>query len=217
MSTGTNDPTIEARPAPALGRKALPESMRAAAVQAAAMIMEKEGLAGVKARPVAKLAGVSVGSIYNMFGDLDELIRLVNGGTYDKLYTVVASTREASTAAGKSPHEVLLDLAQAYLGFVETHQTCWLSVLSFNRQRSEPPPQWYLEKELALLRVIEDTIAPLPGGQDPADRHTKARALWASVHGIVTLAVADGFMMQPLDEVWRQMKVIVDAVARALE
>ncbi|MEL7489035.1 MAG: TetR-like C-terminal domain-containing protein, partial [Pseudomonadota bacterium] len=87
----------------------------------------------------------------------------------------------------------------------------------FNRGQTEPPPRWYMEKELALFRIIEDAIAAFPGAQDPNVRRLHARALWASIHGIVTIAVADGFLMQPIDEVWEQISIIVSAVAASLE
>ena len=111
----------------------------------------------------------------------------------------------------------MMDLAAAYLEFVETHQSSWLAALSFNRNQTGSAPQWYLDKEQALFKIIEDAIATFPGAQDIEVRKNYARALWASIHGIVTVAVADGFLMQPIANVWAQIQIIVNAVAGALE
>ena len=201
----------------AVGRKRFEPEIREHVIKAATKAIESKGLEGLKARPIAQRAGISVGSIYNLFGDLDELTRIVNGRTYDALYEIERSALEQAREAGKTPRAQMMDLAAAYLEFVETHQTIWLAALAFNRSQTEPPPQWYLDKEQALFRIIEDAIATFPGAAEIEARQNNARALWASIHGIVTVAVADGFLMQPIANVWTQIQIIVNAVAGSLE
>lgn len=201
----------------AVGRKRFEPEIREHVIKAATKAIESKGLEGLKARPIAQRAGISVGSIYNLFGDLDELTRIVNGRTYDALYEIERSALEQAREAGKSTRAQMMDLAAAYLEFVETHQSIWLAALSFNRNQTEQPPQWYLDKEQALFRIIEDAIATFPGAQEIEARQNNARALWASIHGIVTVAVADGFLMQPIANVWTQIQIIVNAVAGSLE
>jgi len=111
----------------------------------------------------------------------------------------------------------MLALAAAYLSFVESHQTEWQAVLAFNRAQTDRPPDWYRQKELALFRIIEDAIVDFPKARTEATRQNHARALWASIHGIVSLAVADGFLMQPVENVAKQTQIIVNAVAVSLE
>jgi len=201
----------------AVGRKRFEPEIREHVIKAATKAIESKGLEGLKARPIAARAGISVGSIYNLFGDLDELTRIVNGRTYDALYEIERSALEQAREAGKSPRAQMMDLAAAYLEFVETHQDIWLAALAFNRSQTEQPPQWYLDKEQALFRIIEDAIATFPGAAEIEARQNNARALWASIHGIVTVAVADGFLMQPIANVWTQIQIIVNAVAGSLE
>lgn len=200
-----------------VGRKRFEPEIREHVIKAATRAIESKGLEGLKARPIAQRAGISVGSIYNLFGDLDELTRIINGRTYDALYEIERTALEEARRAGKSSRAQMMDLAAAYLEFVETHQSIWLAALSFNRSQTQPPPQWYLDKEQALFRIIEDAIATFPGAADIETRKNNARALWASIHGIVTVAVADGFLMQPIANVWMQIQIIVNAVAGSLE
>ena len=205
-------------PAPrGTGRKGFDPAVREAVIEAARQAMEESGLEGIKARPIAQTAGISVGSIYNLFGDLDALVRVVNGRTYDELFAIEMGALEEARNASETPRAQLLALAGAYLRFVEAHQTRWQGTLAFNRGQSEPPPRWYMEKELALFRIIEDALAEFPGAGDANIRRLNARALWASIHGIVTIAVADGFLMQPIEDVWKQIEIIVHAVATTLE
>ncbi|MEL6371995.1 MAG: WHG domain-containing protein [Pseudomonadota bacterium] len=213
----TDEMSVTEKPAKSVGRKGFDPEVRDRVVRAATDVMSTEGLGAIKARPLAAKAGISVGSIYNLFSDLDDLVRLVNGKTYDDLLEAERAALAAAQAAGANPRAQMLVLAQAYLDFVATHQTRWQSTLAFNRSRTEPPPDWYLAKEAALFDVIENALAGFPGAKDETRRRQTARALWASVHGIVTIAVADGFLMQPIDDVWVQIEIIVNAVASSLE
>ena len=200
-----------------LGRRGLDPKMLNAAIKATQDIIDKDGLDAVKARTVAGNVGISVGSVYNLFGDLEHLIRLANARTYDALYEIVSAALNSARQSKKALREELMDLAVAYLGFVETHQSAWQAVLAFNRAQSAPPPRWYLDKELALLKIIEEAISDFELTRDEAFRHNTARALWASIHGIVTIAVADGFLMQPIDKVKEQIDVIITSVSLYLQ
>jgi len=199
------------------GRRGLDPKTLNAAISAAQDIIEAKGLEAVKARSVAAQVGISVGSIYNLFGDLEHLIRLTNARTYDSLYEIVSAALSSSRQAGKNMQGELMDLAIAYLGFIESHQRAWHAVLAFNRAQTAPPPQWYLEKELSLLRIIEDAISDFELTRDEEFRHNTARALWASIHGIVTIAVADGFLMQPIEKVKQQIEVVVVSITNYLQ
>jgi len=202
---------------PTRGRKGFNPDVREKVISAAAIVIEQNGLGGLKARTIARRAAISVGSVYNLFGGLDDLIRIVNGRTYDDLHKAITQALEKSQTGGDSPRQQMLALAAAYLEFVRTHQMRWQSVLAFNRARKETPPTWYLQKELDLLGIIENAVTPFPGVKDAEHKALIARALWASIHGIVTIAVADGFHMQPLDTVSKQIHLIVTAVAISLE
>jgi len=198
-------------------RRKMGADKRAVVIDAAVRAMNAKGLDGIHARTLAARAGISVGSIYNLFSDLDELIRIVNAQTYDELYTELRESLETSRQSGETPREQLLALAERYLEYVETHQTRWLAVLAFNGSQTEAPPQWYFDKGLALFKVIEDTLENFSGAKEAETRQNYARALWASVHGIITIAVSDGFLMQPIETVREQIKIIVNAVAATLE
>ena len=198
------------------GRKSLAPEVRERAIQATIEVLSEHGLEGLKARSIATKAGISVGSIYNLFGDLDALARLANASAYDDLYEVESNALARSRESEEDPEDQMMALASAYLDFVVANQRRWLTVLAFNRSRSEVPPDWYLMKEARLLEIIEDALLAFSSVEDGIKRKMYARALWASIHGIVTIAVADGFLMQPVNNVREQIHIIVSAVAQTL-
>ena len=193
-----------------------PDLLRARAVDAARILMAEGGPEAVKARAVAGALGVSVGTVYNLFGELAELVRQLNGQVYDALYQAVTEGLEAARAQGADVTGQMVALSRAYLRFVAENSGLWGGVLAFNRASRAAPPVWYRKKELALLGVIAETISALPGAEDEARRDIATRALWAAVHGIVTISVARGGLIAPEDEVQAQMELVVRAVADRL-
>ena len=193
------------------------EAMRARALDEARDLMREGGPDRVKARVLALRLGVSVGTVYNLFGQLDELFLQLNAQVYDELLTAVSAARSEAEAAGAAARGQMLALSRAYLRFVAENAELWTGVLAYNRRAAAAPPVWYRKKELALLGVIADTIAGFPGAASEAERGIATRGLWAAVHGIVTISVARGGLLAPEDEVRAQLDLVVDAVADRLE
>ncbi len=65
------------------------EELGALALDAARKIVEQEGLRGLTARRVARDIGYTIGTIYNHFENLDDLIMQLNGQTLDSLYAAL--------------------------------------------------------------------------------------------------------------------------------
>lgn len=193
-----------------------PDALRARAIEKARVLMREGGPDAVKARVIAQALGVSVGTVYNLFGHLGELMLRLNGEVYDELYDAVTAGLGEAKAGGADATGQMLALSQAYLRFVAQNSGLWGGVLAYNRRSREAPPVWYRKKELALLGVIAETIAGFPGAEDEAAREIATRALWAAVHGIVTISVARGGLIAPEDEVQAQMDLVVRAVAARL-
>lgn len=196
------------------GRPALAPEVRAEALAAAGELLAEQGLNGMKARAIAERAGVSVGSIYKLFGDMDDLVRELNVLTYRDF---AAHHRAALASSGLDESDVhgrLMVLARAYVDFVTRENTRWRAVLSFNRRQSGPAPAHYAQYEDELLSLVLDVLAHAPGLGDPAHREVAARALWASVHGIIQIVLPNISYDSPVDAAMQQIEMIVGAFIR---
>ena len=193
-----------------------PTELRARALEEARDLLRTGGPEKVKARVLALRLGVSVGTIYNLFGSLDELFLTLNAEVYDALYEAVSEARREAVRGGEETTGQMLALARAYLHFVAQNAEVWSGVLTYNRAARDAPPAWYRRKELALLSVITETIDALPGARGAGQRDIATRALWAAVHGIVTISVARGGLLAPEEEVAEQLELVVRSVARTL-
>jgi AcrR family transcriptional regulator len=173
--------------------------VRAALINATLSLMEEGGLASVKARAVAEQAGVSVGTVYNLFGNVDQLILAANLKIYDELgavgvgrMAVIERDLQKRIKAGKvadTPrerlHARLLGLGETYVEFVSANANRWSALLAFNRTRAVGESEDNLQHLNALIDILGDVLKEAPRWHTPAERRLAARALWSAVHGVV--------------------------------
>jgi AcrR family transcriptional regulator len=189
------------------------ERLKTEALAIATRIIAEEGLAALQARRVATEAGCSVGSIYNVFGDLDGLIIAANSATIAMLGNDLAESFK--THAGQPTQARLMDLALAYMRFAIHHLNRWKAVFEHRLMTARDIPESYRADQARLLELIEKIIAAeIPDG---ALRVHAGRALFASVHGIITLAL--DAKLQPFNRksLEQEIRFIVRAAANGLK
>lgn len=178
----------------------------------AATLLEAEGLAAVQARRVARDADCAVGTLYNVFGDIDGLLLAVNAETLGMLGEAVRAG--AADVAGLDLRQQLAGLATVYMRFALANRHRWEAVFKHRLPAGREAPASYLEDQARLLAVIEGPLAAvLP---DSERRAAAARALFGAVHGIVALALDDRLGGQLKRELEAQLDFITDVTARGL-
>lgn len=156
--------------------------LRQMILDAATELIDRGGPAGLSARAVARRIGYSVGTIYNLYADLDDLVWRVNGRTLDALQASLSAA-----ASGAATEDRVRQLAQAYLDFVATHPRRWACVLERRPQGSGEPPRWYRDRIRRLFDLAEDALAGYFPPDDLAARRRSAHVLWAGLSGIALL------------------------------
>ncbi len=162
----------------ALGRKADQQALLAAAVD----IMREAGAPGLTARAVAARAGTALGSVYAAFPNLEALRLEVNTATMSLLRDTLAAALTQSTE--QSLRDRLLGMADAYMGFADTHLTLWAALFE---PRTVAAPPAMADHTAALFALLEGVLSG--AGCAAPDVPAFGRALWAAVHGTVFLAV----------------------------
>ena len=156
------------------------------AMDAATEIAQTEGLGGLTVRRIAKQIGCSVGTIYNVFDNLDTLILHLNGRTFDSLHEELTKVE----AIGE-PRAVVASLTETYLVFVRDNANLWNVIFEHVWPAKYPLPNWYHEKIERLLKLLATILAPLfPEGREE-ENYLAALVLWSGLHGINSL-VATG-------------------------
>ena len=188
------------------------ERLKTETIAIARKILSEEGLAALQARRVAKEAGCSVGTIYNLYNSLDDLIIFANAGTLEALGQTlqdeVQSSRESDFATR------LTRLGLAYLGFAIESEAAWRALFEHRMAADAFVPDWYRERQADLFRIVEQVLGVAIS--EAAMREQAARALFAAVHGIVAIALDQ--KLGNFDRVGTeaQIKLVVGAVAAGL-
>lgn len=180
-------------------------------LEIAERILQREGLSALQARRVAKEAGCSVGTLYNVFDGLDDLIIQANAKTLSGLGQALLEAREG--VATDALKDQLMAMALGYLSFAIRHTVPWRAVFE-HRMADGEVPEWYRASQARLFALVEDALGPHVA--DATHRRRAARALFAAVHGIVSLALDRKLGEFDPVEAEAEVRLVVGAAADGL-
>ena len=156
--------------------------------------MAEVGFARFSAREVAKRVGYSIGTLYNVFGTLDQLLIAINTRTFQLWADDVRQALEAS-----GPDKIRC-LVEAYFRFARANPHSWRAIYDHHL-----PADVILSDEQNLLRggltqiILEQVEAVLPPEAQPgAPRLT--RSLIAVVHGHCVFDLNGSFELMGVDQ-----------------
>lgn len=194
-----------------MGRRAThtADELRTLILDAAQGIIERDGLAGLSARSIARDIDYSPGTLYNMFENLDDVVLHIEARILDDL-----DRRLAAVPSQSSPAEQLRMLARTYHAFTCERPKLWNLLFEHHLPASTAIPDWYRVKLDGLLAHVEVAIEPLMGQGDGHKR--AARVLWTGVHGISSLATSDKLVTISADSAQHLMEDLVTTYVRGL-
>src|SRR5271165_1094151 len=188
--------------------------LREQLIDAAERTIAENGLAALKARDLAREVGCAVGTIYNVFEHLDELVLCVGSRTLTMLKTALGAVRPPDRdGSTQDAEDDMVRLALAYLDFAATHTVRWRALFEHRMSEARPLPAWFVEQQHALFAQAERPLAALLPEIDRGARRTLARTLFSAVHGIVALGLEENLVSQPLPDLRNQLAVTVRAIA----
>ena len=163
------------------------DEIREMALAAAENIVRAQGPKGFSARRVASAIGYTVGTLYLVFDNLDDLILQVNGRTLDRLHARMVKEQ----AQCEQATERLLRLGHSYIQFANEEPHCWEMIFESRFPQAQGMPEWFREKVARMFSLVEEALKPLAKNHTSAEIAQAARALWSGVHGICILAITN--------------------------
>jgi len=161
------------------------ERIFARALAVAREVGRLQGLGGLTVRRIARRTGCSVGTIYNVFGNLDTLILHLNARTLDEIHAALSAVELAD-----DPETAIRQLTETYHRYSTTNARLWSILFEHIWPEGYVLPDWYAAKISDLLNVLADTLKPLVPDATDAERRQAAALLWSGLHGINSLAVS---------------------------
>jgi AcrR family transcriptional regulator len=161
------------------------DEIREMALVAAEQLVSKQGYEGLSARKVASTIGYTVGTLYLIFENLDDLILHINARTLDHLHQRMLE--EQSNCC--DPYSCLQQLGQTYIGFARDNPHLWEMVFKHRLPPGHQVPPWFQDKVVRMFAMVEAKLTPLAKQRSPREIAQAASALWGGVHGICMLAL----------------------------
>jgi AcrR family transcriptional regulator len=153
-------------------------------LDAAYEILITEGASNLSTRKIASKIGYTVGTLYNVFQNLDDIFVHLNGRTIDLL------TKYMNEALAKnSGKDRIKAIAQAYIDFGKENFNLWSTLFEYRFPPNHQIPKWYHEKVNNMYSTVEKAIRPSLMPQHQKEVKEIITVLWSSIHGICILAI----------------------------
>lgn len=147
-------------------------------------LIKSDGLDGFDIRKLVKAANCSVGTFYNHYKGLHDLIIHINGETVDRFGEYVLHDIDSKDL----PKEIIRKICLNYITYAKDNHSEWLLLLEYPVNMELP--EWYQLKIDQLFKKVSHIFHPiLRGPKKHTDRAVKV--LWGSLHGICSLILKD--------------------------
>ena len=181
-------------------------------VDAAEAAVAIGGLTAIRARDLARDIGCSLGAIYNLVGDLDELVLLVNQRTMAALGTHLDASRTISDDHSAQ----LVAWALAYARFAAANRNRWRALFDFRMRPGADLPPWFASAQQDIFLRLEERLGGLVADGDPKVQRLRARTLFSAVHGIVSLGLEGKLVAMPAHAVDAELANFVTTYVKGL-
>jgi len=172
--------------------------------------MAEHGFARFSARQVARAIGYSIGTIYNLFPSLDQLIVAINTRTIAMWTEFV---RRRLEGVGDDRIGVLV---RAYFEFAREHTNLWMAIYDHRLPAGMSLPSEDDDSRRQLTMIVVRQLAALLPDVDEAHVERLARSLIATVHGHCTYALNGSFeLMGEADPVGLALERVREAIGAA--
>lgn len=184
------------------------EELRELALEAAEHIVQTQGVEALSTRKVATAIGYSVGSLYSVFSNLDDLCWQLNTRTLTELL------EELERQQAEEPKACLHAYGLIYLQFAQRHPERWRLLFEHRSPEGKQMPD-ALETQIAtLFSYIDRCLATLFPAWSANELALRARTVWSGVHGIAQLQLGDKLFLQEPEGATQMLALLIDGLLK---
>jgi len=166
------------------------DELEALILDAGQRLMAEVGYGRFSAREVAKRIGYSVGTIMNVFGNVDGLVMAVNSRTF-ALWAEWLEKRLSGVAGA----ERIKSLVQGYFDFAEANPNLWAAIYEHRLPDGMEMPDRLANERIGLTGIIAREVEAVLPQEAKGCAVRLARSLIASVHGHCSFALGGSFAL----------------------
>ncbi|MCW8930616.1 MAG: TetR/AcrR family transcriptional regulator [Gammaproteobacteria bacterium] len=161
------------------------DELKELALKSAEELLNDQSASELSTRQIAAKMGYTVGTLYQIFKNLPDLLLHVNARTLKILYDDCQKLQ-----LSKQDHQSnILAYANIYLEFAHNHPGLWELIFDNKILNNDELPDWYSNQVNALFSLIELQLKSIQPTATNNEIIKTSRVLWSSVHGICTLSI----------------------------
>jgi AcrR family transcriptional regulator len=184
--------------------------LRRALIEAGETLLEREGVASLSLRAVAREAGVSAAAPYHHFKDRAALLAAI---AHEGHVALLAAMQAAFDTSTPGPDRIV-SVGVAYVEFAVANPALYRLMFETTRMYDQHPDA--SEAEGLIPRLLAETFgARLPARRTEVDRHLAATAGWAMFRGLAD--VARFRTLEPFKAMLGGDRAFLEAVLRRID
>lgn len=168
------------------------EELKELALKSAEELLNEKSANELSTRQIAAKMGYTVGTLYQIFKNLPDLLLHVNARTLKVLY----DDCQTLTLSSDDHQKNILAYANVYLEFAHSHPALWELIFDNQILNDDELPDWYLNQVNSLFSLIEIQLKAIQPKSSATEITKTSRVLWSSVHGICTLSINNNLFAQ---------------------
>lgn len=177
-------------------------NLRQALLEAALVILEKQGESGLGLRDVARAVGVSPAAPYRHFDSRSALLEALAVTGFQRF------TKAMEDVAATQPTDMLSAMGKTYVLFALRHAALFRLMFSPQLRRDNRPGLRMAAD--AAFATLRQQIGTNPAGGDASAGRVAALAAWARVHGLAVLLLDGQIAIEAGEEIEALVSQIVD-------
>lgn len=150
-------------------------------------IIKDKGVDNLTARKLAEYSGYVVGTIYNRFKSMDELIMWENCLTLDELYENLKKVEMTSCS-----YTNLNRLLDCFVEYVLNNKNLWFTLYNFHFKSVVSEFEiFYLRRILKIIQLLENNLCKLFSRVKGSERKVITEALFVSLFALSSLLTTE--------------------------
>ena len=150
-------------------------------------IIKDKGVECLTARKLAEYSGYVVGTIYNRFKSMDELVMWENCLTLDELYESLKVTDMTSDA-----YVNLNRILDRFVDYVLNNKNLWFTLYNFHfKSVMDSYPLFYLRRIVKIIQLLEKNLSKLFIGIHSVERKVLAEVLFINLFALSSLLTTE--------------------------
>ncbi len=168
------------------------ENIRTYLISVGREIVESKGMEYLTARKLSEASGCSVGTIYNQFSNMDNLVAAINLQTLKRLYDKMAQVKP-----DRSAYKNLNTYLDIFVSFVLQNSNLWFLLYNYHLSASKQP-QGYRAMIIRMMQLWQPSFDAVYTHLNARKRKVARQVLWLSLFAMssfLTTTIINDFRM----------------------